>query len=84
MTKIEKEFESKESNYKNTISQLESSRVLTTNPKKFGLDIGLLSNKNYYSNILADVWGPWYISAHGEIDKDNNDNKLGLSLGLRF
>lgn len=84
LTKIQKEFESKESDYKNTISQLESSKTTTLNPKKFGLSIGILSDKSYYSDAIADIWGPLYIGVHGEIDKYQNDNKLGLSLGLRF
>jgi hypothetical protein len=79
--KIEKEFNSKESKYKKTIEDLQKSKITTTNQKRFGLEAGILTNKDYYGHISIDVWGPIYI---GIMAEHGINNLLGIGTGMRF
>lgn len=81
LSKIQKEFDLKESQYQKTISELQYSKVSTTNEKRFGIEGGIMSNKNYYGHASMDVWGPTFIGVHGEM---GTNNQLGIGLGLRF
>lgn len=83
VTAIKKEYDSKESEYKKTIAELTKSKTVSVNEKKFGIEAGMMSNKNYYGHATADLWGPVFIGVHGELGT-NNDNKLGAGIGLRF
>lgn len=84
VAKIQKEYASKESAYRKTIEELSKSKTVSINEKKFGLELGMMSNKNYYGHATADVWGPFFLGVQGEYGAQNNDNKLGLGIGLRF
>ena len=81
--KLQKDYDSKESEYKKTIAELTKSKTVSVNEKRFGLEAGMMSNKNYYGHATADLWGPVFIGVHGELGT-NNDNKLGAGIGLRF
>lgn len=83
VTELQRQFDSKESEYKKTIEELQKSKVVTVNEKRFGLEVGLMSNKNYYGHASMDLWGPVFVGLQGEVG-ENNDNKLGIGLGLRF
>lgn len=83
VAKIQKDFDSKETDYKKTIDELTKSKVTSINEKRFGLEAGIMSNKNYYGHATMDVWGPTFVGVQGELGP-NNDNKLGIGLGLRF
>jgi len=84
VAKIQSEFNSKEQQYKKTIDELQYSKVTTVNEKKFGLEAGIMNNKNYYGHATMDVWGPTFVGIQGELGPNNTDNKLGIGLGLRF
>lgn len=83
VAKLQKEFNSKESDYQKTIAELTKSKTVSVNEKRFGLEVGMTNDKNYYGHVSADIWGPVFIGIHGEID-GNNENKLGAGFGLRF
>jgi DNA polymerase III alpha subunit (gram-positive type) len=83
VSELKKEFDSKEQEYKKQIDTLEKSRVVTTNEKKFGVEIGVKTNKDYYGHLSMDLWGPVFVGVHGELNKDN-DSKLGAGIGVRF
>lgn len=84
VTKIQKESDQKESNYKKTIEELQKSKSVTVNEKKYGIEGGMMSNRDYYLHATADVWGPIFIGIQGESNQEFRDNKMGLGLGLRF
>ena len=81
---IKKDFDAKESEYKKTIDELTKSKTISVNEKRFGVEAGMMNNKNYYGHATMDVWGPVFIGVHGELGVDNKDNQLGAGLGLRF
>lgn len=81
--KIQKDYDSKESEYKKTIAELTKSKTVSVNEKKFGIEAGMTNDKDYYGHATADLWGPVFIGIHGELGKNNN-NKLGAGIGLRF
>lgn len=80
---IKKEFDTKESEYQKTISQLQMRKTIASNEKRFGLEAGLLTDKSYYVHSSMDVWGPLYLGVHGQYN-DNGNKQLGVGLGLRF
>lgn len=84
VSKLVKEFDSKETEYKKTIDELTKSKTVSINEKKFGIEAGILNDKSYYGHATMDVWGPTFIGVHGELGQNNNANKLGVGLGLRF
>lgn len=84
VSELKKEFDSKEQEYKKQIDTLEKSRVVTTNEKKFGVEIGVKTNKDYYGHATMDVWGPTFIGVHGDYNEENKNTQLGVGLGLRF
>lgn len=75
------QWSSKEEQYKQTISSLQESKTITTNPRKLGLEAGLLSNSDYYGHLTYDVWGPFFIG--GQIDFGPN-SAVGGGIGIRF
>ena len=79
---LAKEFKNKESEYQKKIFELEQSKVVSVNPKRFGLEVGMLTDKKYYGHASMDLWGPVFIGVHGEVS--DNDDKVGLGVGLRF
>lgn len=79
-----KEFNEKESNYKKTIEELTKTKVTSINEKKFGVEVGVMNDKDYFGNFTVDVWGPWFIGVHGESAPDTKETKVGVGLGIRF
>lgn len=84
VSKLVKDFDSKEMEYKKTIDELSKSKVVTTNEKRFGVEAGIMNDKNYYGHATMDVWGPTFVGVHGELGQNGDGNKLGVGLGLRF
>ena len=85
VTELKKEFDSKESEYKKTIDELQKSKTVSVNEKKFGIEAGITNQKNYYGHATMDVWGPVFVGVHGQVGANgDNANNLGIGLGLRF
>lgn len=78
---IQKSFDSKESDYKKTIETLEKSKTVSVNEKRFGLEVGMLTDKNYYGHATADLWGPVFVGVNAEFSVDNT---IGLGVGIHF
>lgn len=78
---MQSQWASKEESYKQTISTMQETKTVTTNPKKFGVEAGLLTNSDYYGHITYDLWGPFFIGGHGEL---GSHPAGGVGLGLRF
>lgn len=84
VTAIKKDFDSKESEYKKTIDELTKSKTVSINEKRFGIEAGIMNNKNYYGHATMDVWGPVFLGVQGELGPNDSGNKLGIGAGLRF
>lgn len=85
VTALKREFDSKESEYKKTIDELTKSRTVTVNEKRFGIEAGILTDKNYYGHATMDLWGPIFLGVHGELSSEKlNGNKMGAGIGMRF
>jgi len=81
--KIKEAFDKKESEYKQVIAKMESERKAENNSKKYGLEVGYLSNKNYYSHVNTDVFGPVFVGVHAQSNL-LNDYAVGVGIGIRF
>lgn len=88
VAKLSKEFDSKESNYKKTIEELQKSKTVTVNEKRFGLEAGMMNNKDYYGHFTAGIWGPVFLGIQDEFRPATNDevaeNRIGLGVGISF
>ncbi len=80
---LKKDFDMKENIYKTIISKMESERITETNAKKYGLEAGYLSSKQYYFHGNIDVFGPVFIGIHTQTDFAA-EYALGAGVGLRF
>jgi hypothetical protein len=81
VSEIKKEFTLKEEQYKHRIDELEKSKVTEINKKSFGVEAGVLLNKNYYGHVTYDILGPIFLGIHGELGVSPT---AGAGLGLRF
>lgn len=80
---IKNEFDQKEASYQQTIAKLEKEKITDVNPKRYGLEAGYLSNKNYYGHVTADVFGPVFVGLHTQTNF-LGDYAVGGGIGLRF
>lgn len=80
---LKKDFESKESEYKSTIAKLESEKRVEINPKKYGVELGITSDNNYYGHVNVDVFGPLFLGLHTQ-SNFLNDHSVGAGIGIRF
>jgi hypothetical protein len=81
VSKLQKNFKLKEEAYVQQIKTLEKEKVVDINKKYFGVEAGLLTNKNYYGHVTGDLFGPIFVGVHGEV---GNTSSVGAGLGLRF
>ena len=79
---LAKQYDAREQEYKKQISDYESKKVVDVNAKKFGLEGGMLNDKDYYVHATGDIWGPVFIGVQGEAGPGGS--KMGLGLGIRF
>jgi chromosome segregation ATPase len=83
VTAIQKDFSQKEQTYQQTIASLTKSKTVSTNPRTYGLEIGKLSNGDYYGHVDMDVVGPIYIGLQTQ-SNFLNDSAVGAGVGIRF
>jgi len=81
---LKKEFDRKESEYQKKIVSLEKEKMVATNGQRFGLEVGILTDKNYYGHGIMDLWGPTFIGVHGQFGPNNRNTQMGVGIGLRF
>ena len=80
---LKKDFDAKETSYKQVIAKYESEKIVDINPKKYGLEAGYLSSKQYYFHGNVDVFGPVFIGVHTQTDF-GGEHAVGAGIGLRF
>jgi len=81
---IKKDFDTKESSYKKTIEELESSKTISINKKKFGAEVGANTEKQYYVHGTGTLFGPVFVGIHGEANKEMDKKSIGLGVGINF
>ena len=88
ITQIQSEFASKEKTYQETIATLEKSKTTSVNEKRFGIEVGMMSDKDYYAHATMGLWGPLFIGLQGEVKLQNGaepaDNRIGAGIGINF
>lgn len=65
-----------------TIAKLESEKVVTTNQKRFGFELGATTEMRGYIHSSYDIWGPLFVATHLEFDHGYKSS--GIGLGVRF
>lgn len=54
------------------------------NKRSFGISLGLTSEKDYFSNISYDIFGPVFLDILLLTDQQLDEKKVGVGFGLRF
>lgn len=54
------------------------------NKRSFGLSLGYTSNKRYFSSVMYDVYGPFFLNLHLESNKNLTNTETGLGIGMRW
>lgn len=90
LTSIKKDFDSKEQNYVMRISELEKSKVTSINEKKTNVEIGAMTNSDYYGHLSSNVWGPFTLGTHINYSKEDQfrqkpaETTVGGGIGFSF
>lgn len=80
---LQRDYLKKEQEYKDTIATLEKSKVVEINAKKYGMEVGYLSNKDYYTHGTMDIFGPVFLGVQSQTNF-LNDFAIGGGVGLHF
>jgi hypothetical protein len=78
---LQQQWDSKEQSYQSQISTLTQTKSVTTNPKNFTLDVGGITNGDYYGHVTYDVWGPFVLGLQGQF---GTSSAAGAGIGLKF
>jgi len=81
ISSMQKEWDSKEQSYQQQISTMSQTKTIITNPKNLGLELGILTDLNYYGHVTYDVWGPFFIGVQGQF---GSNSMAGAGIGIRF
>jgi ATP-dependent Lon protease len=81
ISEMQKTWDSKEQTYQKTISTLTQSKVEDTNKKNFTLDVGALTNADYYGHVSYNLLGPIVIGLQGQF---GTSPAAGAGIGLTF
>ena len=81
ITTMQREWDSKEKSYKDTIATLTESKVVDINPKNLTVDVGALTNLSYYGHVTYNILGPFVFGLQGQF---GSSSAAGAGLGLRF
>jgi len=79
---IQQDFSQKEEKYQSTIASLQKDKTVTVNPKSFGIEAGVMTNKDYYGHVTYDIFGPVFLGAGAQFGPTDNAGSVGL--GIRF
>jgi len=83
VSKIKKDFDKKIELKEKEIFELKRKKTVEINKRSFGVAAGYLSNRNYYTNISYDLFGPVFLDVHTESNL-RDDFAVGGGFGLRF
>lgn len=81
ISKLQMDFDSKESDYKKQIQTLEQSKVVDINKRDYNMEVGVLTNRDFYLHASTTLLGPIIIGAHSEAGPSSS---IGAGLGLKF
>ncbi len=83
VTKIKEQHSKEIAEKKEIIAKLDKHKVTKINERKFGLAVGMMSDRDYFSNISYDIAGPFFIDL--QIESNGSDsNSAGIGIGIRF
>jgi uncharacterized membrane-anchored protein YhcB (DUF1043 family) len=80
---LQQDFSQKEEKYQETIASLQKDKTVSVNQKMYGLEVGKLSNGDYYGHVDMTVFGPMFIGVQTQSNFINN-NAVGAGIGIRF
>jgi hypothetical protein len=80
---LKKDYNKRESVYQETIKKMEYEKITETNMKRHDLELGMLSDRSYYTHIGMDVWGPMFVGVQAQ-SNFSDAFRVGAGVGVRF
>lgn len=59
-------------------------KITKTNEKKYNVELGYMTDKDYYLHSSYSLWGPISVGLHIDGKQDMTDLSLGAGLGISF
>lgn len=84
VVQIKENYEKQLAEKQHIIDQYSKKETIEVNRRSFGLSIGYTVDDTFYSSVLYDVYGPFFLDLHVESNRQFNDRNLGLGIGIRF
>lgn len=81
---LKDEYEKKLSANTTVKSETVKKEKTEINERNFGISLGIMFNKNYYSNISYDVYGPFFLDLHVQSGQNFSNKEAGVGIGMRF
>lgn len=78
---LSQKYENEIAQYKTQIEKMQEYSKVEINKKRFGVEVGILLNRDYYAHANATVFGPIFVGFHAQL---GNTNTLGAGIGLNF
>lgn len=69
--------------YENKLQE-QIKRKTEVNKRNFGVSVGYTTDEHYFSSVMYDVYGPFFLDLHLEADRNFIDNSAGVGIGIRF
>jgi hypothetical protein len=84
VSKIKESYDKKLTEKDHIIASLSKKETIDINKKQFGVSLGMTTEKDYFSSITYDIYGPFFLDMHLGSDSQFDDKQVGLGIGLRF
>jgi hypothetical protein len=78
---LQSQWSSKEQSYQSQIATLSQTKTETINPKDFTLDVGMLTNADYYGHVTYSILGPFTLGLQAQFGPSP---AAGAGVGIRF
>ena len=84
ISKIRETYERKIAESKNERVEIVKKKKVQINKKSFGLSLGYTSDQKYFSSIMYDVYGPFFLDLHLDANQNLTEKTGGIGIGMRF
>lgn len=84
IAQIKKAYEKKSTTDSEKQERTITKEKIEINKRSFGISLGITNNKEYFSTISYDIFGPFFISGLFKTDESLKNKDIGLGIGIRW
>jgi len=82
--KIKESFDKRIAESSTKRVEIKQKKKVEINKRSFGLSLGYTSKEKYFSSVVYDVYGPFFLDLHLESNQDLTDKEAGIGIGMRW